>query len=56
MKNFKWYRRWKGGTWYKHQFTEDAAGICSTWVGKTFWARYDAINRYSKVIKVEVYE
>jgi len=54
MRNFRWYRRLCGGIWYKHQFTEDAGWICSTWIGNTFWARYDYINRYSEVIKTEI--
>ena len=55
LKGFKWYRKWSGGVWYKHRFTEDASAICSTWVGKTFWARYYEINRYSKVTEIETY-
>lgn len=55
MKKFKWYRKWKGGTWYKHQFTEEASWICSIWVGEIFWARYGEINKYSEVIKIETY-
>ena len=55
LKGFKWYRKWSGGVWYKHRFTEDASVICSTWVGKTFWARYDTINRYSTAIESETY-
>lgn len=55
MKNFKWYRKWKGGTWYLHQFTKDAGELTFD-EGKTFWARYSKINRYSDVIKIEIYE
>ena len=54
MENFKWYRKWKGGTWYKHQFTKDALWLCITFTG-TWWARYEKINRYSDVIKIEIY-
>jgi len=28
LMQYKWYRKWKGGIWYKHQFTEDAGWIC----------------------------
>ena len=48
------YRKAKGGTWYKHEFTNDATQIKLT-EGNTFWARYGNINRYSKVIKIEVF-
>lgn len=52
--DFKWYRKWQGGVWYKHEFTHDAMQItlppCST-----FWARYGKINRYTDVIKTEDY-
>lgn len=53
---YKWYRKWKGGIWYNHQFTEDAGEICSAWIGHTWWARYGKLNRYSIVIKTENYE
>lgn len=52
--DFKWYRKWRGGVWYKHEFTNDAMQIslppCST-----FWARYGKINRYSDVTETENY-
>jgi hypothetical protein len=54
FKKYKWYRRLVGGTWYKHQFTRDAQELCISFVG-TWWARYNQINRYSKVIKIETY-
>ena len=54
MKKYKFYRRLIKGTWYKHQFTRDAMEICSTFQG-TFWARYANINRYSSVIRTEIY-
>lgn len=54
MKRFKWYRKLKGGIWYKHRFTNDAYQLnlngYSDW-----WARYSNINRYSKVIETECY-
>jgi hypothetical protein len=52
--DFKWYRKWRGGVWYKHEFTDYAMQIslppCST-----FWARYGKINRYTDVIETEDY-
>jgi hypothetical protein len=54
MKRFKFWRKFKGGTWYKHQFTEDAEELTFP-QGKTWWARYGKINRYSNVIAIEVY-
>lgn len=52
--NFRWYRKLRKGNWYKHQFTKDAEQITFA-SGKTWWARYGEINRYSKVIKKENY-
>jgi|GEM_PF-5783904 len=54
FRKFKWYRKYKGGTWYKHEFTRDALDLSVSFTG-TFWARYGDINRYSKVIKIEKY-
>ncbi len=56
--NLSWlkiYRRLKKGTWYKHKLTNDASEICLC-PGVTFWARYNKLNRYTDVVKVETYE
>lgn len=55
LSNLKWYRKLKGGIWYKHEFTKDAEELTFPRLG-IFWARYGNINRYSKVIKTEIYE
>ena len=55
MKRFKWFRKLKGGIWYKHEFTKDAEELTFP-QGMTWWARYGEINRYSKVIKIEIYQ
>jgi len=49
---FKWYRKLRGGKWYHHQFTKDAEQLNFP-EGKTWWARYGNLNRYSKVISEE---
>jgi len=54
MTRFKFLRKYKGGTWYKHRFTKDAEQLTFA-EGGTWWARYGKINRYSDVIKVEQY-
>ena len=54
LSKFKWYRKVKGGVWYKHEFTSDAEELTFT-KGSTFFTRYPAINRYSKVISFENY-
>ena len=54
LDNFKWYRKWRGGIWYKHQFTSDALELSVTFIGE-WWARYGEINRYSRVMKTENY-
>jgi hypothetical protein len=51
LNNFKWYRKLKNGTWYKHQNTYQLSGLIFNY----FWARYGEINRYTKVIKIEKY-
>jgi len=52
LNKYRWYRRWRGGVWYKHQFTKDAEELTFT-QGGTWWARHDKINRYSDVIAIE---
>jgi len=54
MRNFKWFRKLRKGTWYQHEFTNDALQLSYNFIG-TFWARYGEINRYSRVIKTEKY-
>jgi len=54
MKRFKFWRKLKGGTWYKHQFIKDAEELTFP-QGKTWWTRYGKINRYSNVITTEDY-
>jgi hypothetical protein len=51
---FSWYRKLRKGYWYKHQFTKDAQELTFP-QGKTWWARYGEINRYSIVIEQEIY-
>jgi hypothetical protein len=51
---YSWYRKLRKGYWYKHQFTKDAQELTFP-QGKTWWARYGEINRYSIVIKQEIY-
>lgn len=52
LSNFKWYRKYRKCTWYKHEFTRDALELSVTFTG-TFWALYGDINRYSKVVYIE---
>ena len=52
LSRFKWYRKFRKCTWYKHQFTNDALQLSYNLTG-TFWALYDNINRYSNVIEIE---
>ena len=54
LNRFKWYRKWRKQTWYKHQFTIDALELSITFTG-TWWALYGKINRYSDVINKEVW-
>lgn len=54
LSHFKWFRKLKKGTWYKHEFTKDAEEL-SFPKGQTWWARYGKINRYSEVIKIETF-
>lgn len=52
---YKWYRKLRGGKWYQHEFTADAEELTFS-KGVTWWARYNELNRYSKVVKTEIYE
>lgn len=51
---YKWYRKLRKGTWYKHRFTQDAQEL-SFLPNKVWWARYDECNRYSIVIEQEIH-
>jgi len=52
LNKYKWYRKRRKCTWYKHEFTKDALELSITFVG-TWWALYGNINRYSKVVDKE---
>lgn len=47
----KFYRKLKGGIWYKHQNTYQLPGL----FGEFFWFRQEKINRYTKCILIENY-
>lgn len=51
--NLKFYRKRKGGTWYKHQFTERA-----NYIGLIgcFWARFPKNNEFTEIIETEFYD
>lgn len=51
---YEWYRKLRGGKWYKHQFTNDALELSITFTGN-WWALYGKINRYSDVVDTEVW-
>ena len=51
LMKFKFYRKWKGGIWYKHQNTYQLPGL----LGEFFWFRQEKINRYTKFILIENY-
>ena len=53
MKRFRFWRKLIGGTWYKHSYTKDAQQLSLG--GSDWWARYGNLNRYSEVIKIEIY-
>ncbi len=48
----KWYRKFIGGTWYKHENTFQLPGL---WFDYFWTNRYGQINRYTKVTEVEDY-
>lgn len=51
MKRFKFFRKLKKGTWYKHQNTYQLPGLYFSYM----WCRYGEINRYTKVVEIESY-
>lgn len=53
--NFVWYRSYRKGVWYQHEFTYHAAELTFQ-PGKRWWARYGHLNRYSRVVNTESYE
>ena len=54
LNKYRWYRKCRKQTWYKHQFTKDARELTFL-PGDTWWARYGKLNRYSDVVCVEYY-
>jgi len=51
LSNFKWYRKWKKGLWYKHKNNYNLPGL----IFEFMWLRYGKINRYTDVVKIEHY-
>lgn len=54
LSQFKWYRKYKKGIWYRHRLTKDSEQLTFS-EGTTYWARYGKINRYSEVIETKTY-
>ena len=54
LNKYRWYRKCRKQTWYKHQFTNDALELSITFTGN-WWALYGKINRYSDVVDTEVW-
>ena len=51
LNNFKWYRRFKGGIWYKYY---PDLNCCSY---MTFWTQdKTSLAKHEKIIKTENYE
>jgi hypothetical protein len=44
LTKYKWYRRWIGGGWYKHEVND-----------VEFWSRKRHLRVVSKLIKIEYY-
>ena len=40
---FRFYRKWRKTTWFKHQFTNDALELSISFT-RTWWALYGKIN------------
>ena len=51
LENYRFYRCFSGGIWYKHSMSGELLGCYGN-----FWARYNKLNRYTDVIKIENYE
>lgn len=51
MERFKFYRRWKGGIWYKYEMTGQLPGCYGI-----FWSRIKLpTHRYYNLIKTETH-
>lgn len=52
LTRLKWFRKYLGGTWYKHKNTYQLRGLIFDY----FWTnKYGEINRFTKVVEVEKY-
>lgn len=51
LENYRWYRAFCGGIWYRHRNAYELPGLYFDY----FWARYGKINRYTFVDLVENY-
>jgi hypothetical protein len=51
LSDFKSYRRFRKGIWYKHYNLYQIPGLYFTY----FWARYPKINGFSEVRVIEDY-
>ncbi len=51
IEDFRLYRYYKGGTWYKHEMSGELPGCYGS-----FWADYGKLNRYTNVVKKEIYK
>ena len=48
--DFRLYRYFKGGIWYKHQMNGELPRCYGS-----YWAKYGKVNRYTDIIKTENY-
>jgi hypothetical protein len=52
LNNSKWYRKLKGGDWYKHKNTYQLPCLIFDY----FWARYGELNRFTTVVETEKWQ
>lgn len=48
--DFRLYRYYKGGIWYKHKMNGELPNCYGS-----YWAKYGKINRYTDIVKIENY-
>ena len=51
---YKWYRKLRKGTWYKHSFKVRAYEL-KLKSYSDYWTRYGEVNQYSVVVEQEIY-
>jgi hypothetical protein len=50
LNNFRWYRKWRGGRWYKHRTITHLPGDHTE-----FWSKDRNLKYFTTIQKIEYY-